>query len=347
MKNNILKNDKSELVIYESKDGNVKLDVNLENETVWLTQQQMAKLFNRDKSVISKHIKEAIKEGEVDELSSIAKYATQLNRYDPRTKKDRLCNVDMTYYSLDVVISVGYRVKSLEGVRFRKWATERIKEYIIKGFTIDDERLKNLGGGSYYYELLDRIKDIRSSEKVLYRQVLDLYSTAIDYNPKAEETIKFFKIVQNKFHYAAHGKTAAEVIYNRADSNKPFMGLTNFKGELPSINDIEIAKNYLTEKELMMLNNLVSGYFDFAEFQAMKHKPMYMKDYINQLDKILKSLDADILTNAGEISHEMAMEKAKIEYKKYQVKELSPIEKEYLKSINDINKISNKIKEGV
>lgn len=187
---------------------------------------------------------------------------------------------------------------------------------------MDDERLKNLGGGKYFYELLNRIKDIRSSEKVLYRQVLDLYATAIDYDPKAEETIKFFKIVQNKFHYAAHGNTVVEVIYNRADSNKPFMGLTSFKGEIPSINDIEIAKNYLTEEELMMLNNLVSGYFDFAEFQAMKHKPMRMKDYLIQLDKILNSLDADVLTNSGKISHKDAIPKAKNEYKKYQIKEL-------------------------
>ena len=208
---------------------------------------------------------------------------------------------------------------------------------------MDDERLKNLGGGKYFYELLNRIKDIRSSEKVLYRQVLDLYATAIDYNPKAEETIKFFKIVQNKFHYAAHGNTAAEIIYNRADSNKPFMGLTNFKGELPSINDIEIAKNYLTEEELLMLNNLVSGYFDFAEFQALKHKPMRMKDYINQLDKILSSLDTKVLTNAGTVSHKEAIEKAKIEYQKYQIKELSPIEKEYLNSINKINQIAESL----
>ena len=332
MKNNVLEKDKSELVIYESKDGSIKLDVNLEDETVWLTQEQMSKLFGKARSTITEHINNVFKDGELEEESNVGKI--DIANSDKPVK----------IYSLDVVISVGYRVKSLEGVRFRKWATERIKEYIIKGFTMDDERLKNLGGGIYYTELLNRIKDIRSSEKVLYRQVLDLYSTAIDYNPKAEETVKFFKIVQNKFHYATHGKTAAEVIYNRADSNKPFMGLTNFKGEFPSINDIEIAKNYLTEKELTMLNNLVSGYFDFAEFQAMRHKPMYMKDYINQLDKILKSLDADILTNAGQISHDMAVEKAKIEYKKYQAKELSPIEKEYLKSINYINKISNEVK---
>ena len=329
MQNEII--NKSELLIYESKEGNIKLDVNLENETVWLTANQMALIFNRNEKVIRKHINNVFNEGELQKENN-----TQKMRVDGVKQP-------VSYYNLDVIISVGYRVKSLEGVRFRKWATERIKEYIIKGYTMDDERLKNLGGGKYFYELLNRIKDIRSSEKVLYRQVLDLYATAIDYNPKAEETIKFFKIVQNKFHYAAHGNTAAEVIYKRADSNKPFMGLTNFKGELPSINDIETAKNYLTEEELLMLNNLVSGYFDFAEFQALKHKPMRMKDYINQLDKILSSLDAKLLTNSGTISHKEAIDKAKKEYQKYQIKELSSIEKEYLNSINSISKIVEKL----
>ena len=331
MQNEIMENNKTELIIYESKNGDIKLDVSLKDETVWLTANQMALIFNRDEKVIRKHINNVFNDGELDKENN--------------TQKMRVDGVKqfVSYYSLDVIISVGYRVKSLEGVRFRKWATERIKEYIIKGYTMDDERLKNLGGGKYFYELLNRIKDIRSSEKVLYRQVLDLYATAIDYNPKAEETIRFFKIVQNKFHYATHGNTAAEIIYNRADSNKPFMGLTNFKGELPSINDIEIAKNYLSEEELLMLNNLVSGYFDFAEFQALKHKPMRMKDYINQLDKILSSLDTKVLTNAGAVSHKKAIEKAKIEYQKYQIKELSPIEKEYLNSINKINQIAESL----
>ena len=329
MQNEII--NKSELLIYESKEGNIKLDVNLGNETVWLTANQMALIFNRNEKVIRKHINNVFNEGELQKENN-----TQKMRVDGVKQP-------VSFYNLDVIISVGYRVKSLEGVRFRKWATERIKEYIIKGYTMDDERLKNLGGGKYFYELLNRIKDIRSSEKVLYRQVLDLYATAIDYNPKAEETIRFFKIVQNKFHYATHGNTAAEIIYNRADSNKPFMGLTNFKGELPSINDIEIAKNYLSEEELLMLNNLVSGYFDFAEFQALKHKPMRMKDYISQLDKILSSLDTKVLTNAGAVSHKKAIEKAKIEYQKYQIKELSPIEKEYLNSINKINQIAESL----
>lgn len=331
MKNEVIKKNYSELVIYEAKEGDIKLDVNLENETVWLSANQMALIFNRDKKVIRKHINNVFNDGELDKENNTQKMRVEgVKQY-------------VSYYNLDVVISVGYRVKSLEGVRFRKWATERIKEYIIKGYTMDDERLKNLGGGKYFYELLKRIKDIRSSEKVLYRQVLDLYATAIDYNPKAEETIKFFKIVQNKFHYAAHGNTAAEVIYNRVDSSKPFMGLTSFKGELPSINDIEIAKNYLTEEELIMLNNLVSGYFGFAEFQAMKHKTMRMKDYINQLDKILNSIDAKVLKNSGSISHKEAIDKAKTEYKKYQVKELSSIEKEYLNSINKINEFAKSL----
>lgn len=318
-------NNKNELIIYESSNGKIKLDVNLENETVWLSANQMALIFNRDEKSIRKHINNVFNDGEL--------------KKDDNTQKMRVDGVKqlVVFYSLDVVISVGYRVKSLEGVRFRKWATERIKEYIIKGYTMDDDRLKNLGDGKYFYELLNRIKDIRSSEKVLYRQVLDLYSTAIDYNPKSEETVKFFKIVQNKFHYAAHGHTASEIIYNRADSLKPFMGLTNFKGELPSINDIDIAKNYLTEEELLMLNNLVSGYFDFAEFQAMQHKPMYMKNYINQLDKILSSLDAKVLNNAGTVSHKMAIDKAMEEYSKYQIKEITPIERDYLNSIKEIS----------
>lgn len=320
-------NTNSKLLIYVTTDGKIKLDVSLENETVWLTQAQMAELFGKSRSTISEHIKNVFDEGELEEKSNVGK--TEIANSDKPVK----------IYSLDVVISVGYRVKSLEGVRFRRWATERIKEYIIKGYTLDDNRLKNLGGGKYFYELLNRIKDIRSSEKVLYRQVLDLYSTAIDYDPKSEETKKFFKIVQNKFHYAAHGHTASEVIYSRVNADKPFMGLTTFEGELTSIKDIEIAKNYLTEEELLMLNNLVSGYFDFAEFQAMKHKPMRMQDYLNQLDKILMSVDANILNNAGNISHQKAMEKAKREYDKYQTKEFNSIEKEYLNSIKTLNKI--------
>ena len=326
-----MKEMNNNIIIYESTDGKVKLDVNLDNETVWLTQEQMANLFGKDRSTITEHIKNIFEDGELDENTSVGNSHKSTGGRIPKL------------YNLDVIISVGYRVKSLEGVRFRKWATERLKEYLIKGFTLDDERLKNLGGGKYFIELLDRIKDIRSSEKVLYRQVLELYATSIDYNPTAKETIEFFKIVQNKFHYAAHGNTAAEIIYKRVDSNKPFMGLTTFKGEFPSIKDIEVAKNYLTEEELKLLNNLVSGYFDFAEFNAMKHKPMRMKDYLNQLDKVLNSIDADILEDAGTISHKEAMEKARLEYNKYQEKNLTAVEIAYLNSINDLNKNIKKI----
>ena len=237
---------------------------------------------------------------------------------------------------------MGYRVKSIQGTRFRQWATERLHEYIVKGFALDDERLKNLGGGSYWKELLDRIRDIRSSEKVLYRQVLDLYATAVDYDPHSEISRLFFKIVQNKLHYAAHGHTAAEVIYERADANKPFMGLTTFKGELPCLNDIKIAKNYLSADELKILNNLVSGYFDFAEIQALRHKPMYMDDYVRQLDNILMANGEGLLTDGGSVSHEEAMEKALTEYRKFQVKTLSPVEQAYLESIKDIEKKSKR-----
>ncbi len=317
--------NKSELIIYKSSDGKVKLDVNLENETVWLSLEQMSKLFNRDKSVISRHIKNVFIEGELQKDSVVAKFATTAS--DGKTY-----NVD--YYNLDVVISVGYRVKSLEGVRFRKWATERLKEYIIKGYTMDDERLKNLGRGSYFYELLKRIKDIRSSEKVLYRQVLDLYATSIDYNPTAQETIKFFKIVQNKFHYAVHGQTASEVIYNRVDSSKPFMGLTNFKGELPNINDIDIAKNYLTEEELNTLNRMVSAYLDVAEINALDRHPMTMQDWVNELDSFLKMTRKDILKGTGTISHKEALYKAHKEYEKYMQKHLTTAEKDYLEMLS-------------
>ena len=242
------------------------------------------------------------------------------------------------FYNLDVIISVGYRVKSIRGTQFRKWATERLKEYLIKGFALDDERLKGNAGGNYWQELLERIRDIRSSEKVMYRQVLDLYATSVDYNPRSEESIEFFKIVQNKLHYAAHGHTAAEVIYQRADAQKPFMGLTSFSGEFPALKDIGVAKNYLTENELKILNNLVSGYFDFAEISALEHKPMYMHDYIVQLDKILSSGNRKLLAGSGTVSHEQAMIKAKEEYAKYQVTALSPVEQAYLDTIKNADK---------
>lgn len=246
------------------------------------------------------------------------------------------------YYNLDVIISVGYRVKSVRGTQFRIWATSILKEYMKKGFAMDDERLKGNGGGNYWKELLDRIRDIRSSEKVLYRQVLDFYVTSVDYNPCSEDSIKFFKIVQNKLHFAAHGHTAAEVIYERADAEKSFMGLTSFSGELPALKDIGVAKNYLQENEPRVLNNLVSGYFDLAEINAIEHKPMYMNDYVLQLDSILSSGNRKLLQNSGTVSHAQALEKATIEYRKYQEKTIAPVEKAYLESIKALEKESKK-----
>ena len=313
-----------EILIYRTEDGQTKLDVKLENETIWLSLNQMAELFQRDKSTVSRHIKNVFQEGELDPSSVVANFAT--------TAADGK-NYQVDYYNLDVIISVGYRVKSIRGTQFRIWATARLKEYMIKGFTLDDERLKGNGGGAYWKELLDRIRDIRSSEKVLYRQVLDLYATSVDYDPKSAESIAFFKIVQNKLHYAAHGHTAAEVIYDRADAEKPFMGLKTFAGESPVLKDISIAKNYLNEDELRVLNNLVSGYFDLAEINAIEHKPMYMSDYVEQLDAVLSSGGRKLLKDAGRVCHQQAIEKATNEYRKYQIQTLSPVEKAYLETI--------------
>ena len=313
-----------EILIYRTEDGQTKLDVKLENETIWLSLDQMAELFQRDKSTVSRHIKNVFQEGELDPSSVVANFAT--------TAADGK-NYQVDYYNLDVIISVGYRVKSIRGTQFRIWTTARLKEYMIKGFTLDDERLKGNGGGAYWKELLDRIRDIRSSEKVLYRQVLDLYATSVDYDPKSAESITFFKIVQNKLHYAAHGHTAAEVIYDRADAEKPFMGLKTFAGESPVLKDISIAKNYLNEDELRVLNNLVSGYFDLAEINAIEHKPMYMSDYVEQLDAVLSSGGRKLLKDAGRVSHQQAIEKATNEYRKYQIQTLSPVEKAYLETI--------------
>lgn len=244
----------------------------------------------------------------------------------------------MPFYNLDMIISLGYRVKSMIATHFRRWATGILKEYMIKGFALDDDRLKGSGGGAYWKELLDRIRDIRSSEKVMYRQVLDLYATSVDYNPKSRESIAFFKMVQNKLHYAAHGHTAAELIYERVDAEKPFMGLKSFKGDFPVKSDIGIAKNYLNEDELKILNNLVSGYFDFAEIQAMRHNPMHMSDYVQQLDKVLSSTGEQVLEGAGKISHKQAMEKAEAEYRKYQVQTITPVEEAYLDTVKKIEK---------
>lgn len=333
-----LSQDLGEMIIYQSDEG-VKLDVRLENKTVWLNIEQIAQLFHKGRSTISEHISNIFKEGELDEKVVCRNFrqTTQHGAIEGKTQSR-----EVKYYNLDVIISVGYRVKSIQGTRFRQWATERLNEYIVKGFTMDDERLKNLGGGSYWKELLDRIRDIRSSEKVLYRQVLDIYATSVDYDPRTDASKLFFKIVQNKLHYAAHGHTAAEVIYERADAEQPFMGLTTFEGELPAIKDIKIAKNYLKEDELKILNNLVSGYFDFAEIMAMEHRPVYMMDYVNQLDTIMQSTGRPLLKGSGSISHQEAMDKALAEYRKYQVKTLTPVEEAYLESINALGKIAKR-----
>ena len=321
-----------EIVIYQAEDGLTKVECRFVDETVWLTQQQMAELFHTSRSNIVEHIGHIYEEGELDEVSTCRKFR------QVRMEGNRQVTRELPFYNLDMIISLGYRVKSLIATQFRRWATERLKEYMIKGFTLDDERLKNLGGGNYWHELLERIRDIRSSEKVMYRQVLDLYATSVDYNPRSAESVAFFKMVQNKLHYAAHGHTAAEVIYERADADKPFMGLTTFSGDFPTAKDIGIAKNYLTEEELRVLNQMVSGYFDFAEVQAIRHRPMYMSDYVEQLDNILRATGEEVLTHAGKISHAQAMEKAKAEYKRYQAQTLSPVEEEYLKTIKQLGK---------
>ena len=337
MKDKLIIGNEKNILFYNDENGNTKVEVLLENEDVWLNTEALASLFNIDRSGIVRHINNIYKDEELDENSTCAKIAHVGN--------DDKQIYNTKYYNLDMIISIGFRVNSKKAIKFRTWANKIIKEYMIKGFTMDDERLKGNGGGNYWKELLARIKDIRSSEKVMYRQVLDLYSTAIDYDPKDEKTIEFFKIVQNKLHYATHGHTASEVIYERADSEKPFMGLTTFKGDIPVLQDVVIAKNYLNEEELKILNNLVSGYFDSAEIQAIRHNPMYMKDYIKQLDMILSSTGEKMLNGSGSISHKKAIQKAKAEYRKYQVKTISPVEEEYLNTIKEINnKIEKKEK---
>lgn len=323
------------IIIYQSDDGKTHIEVRLENETLWLTQQQMADLYQTSRTNVVEHIKHIYEEGELDEGSTCRKFRQVRNEGKKQVGRE------MNFYSLDMIISLGYRVKSVIATHFRRWATERLREYIIKGFALDDERLKQLGGGNYWKELLNRIRDIRSSEKVMYRQVLDLYATAVDYDPRSDLSVEFFKIVQNKLHYAAHGHTAAEVIYERADAEQAFMGLTSFKGEHPTLQDARIAKNYLKEDELKVLNNLVSGYFDFAEIQAMRHNPMYMLDYVKQLDNILSSTGGALLTDAGKVSHAQAMKKAEEEYRKYEVRTLSPVEAAYL---DTIKKLGNETK---
>lgn len=313
-----------EILIYQTEDGLTKIDVNMYDETVWLSQAEMTKLFQTTKQNISLHINNIFKDGELEKASVVKEYLT--GGADGK-------NYQIKFYNLDVIISVGYRVKSQRGVQFRMWATSILKEYIKKGFAIDDERLKNLGGGGYFKELLARIRDIRASEKVFYRQVLEIYATSVDYNPKTDVSIQFFKRVQNKIHYAVSGETAAEVIYNRADAEKDFMGLMTFLGDQPTLREVKIAKNYLDEKELRAMGQLVSGYLDFAERQAEREKPMTMEDWAKHLDGILTSTGENLLTGNGAVSHLQAMEKAQIEYKKYKAKTLSSVEKDYLESI--------------
>ena len=327
----------SEIIIYESDDGKPQISVRVENETVWLTQAQLVELFHSSKANVSEHIKHIFEEGELEQNSVVRKFRT--------TAADGK-NYNIEHYDLDMIISLGYRIKSSIATHFRKWATVRLREYIVKGFTMDDERLKESGGGNYWKELLDRIRDIRSSEKVLYRQVLDLFATSQDYNPKGKESIAFFKVVQNKLHYAAHGNTAAEVIAKRADAGKPFMGLLSFSGGDVSKTEIAIAKNYLTEPELKVLNNIVSAYFDLAEVKAMNHDPMQMQDWIVQLDRMIEIFDKKVLTDAGKVSHDKARAKAEKEYRKYQVKTLSPVEEAYLDTIKTVQKQVEKKTKG-
>jgi len=327
-----MENNQSAFILFKTEDEKISVDVRFQDETVWLSQEQMAKLFERDRTVIVKHIANIFSEGELEEKSNV-QFLHIANSDKP-----------VKFYNLNVIISVGYRVKSQRGTQFRIWATKRLTEYIRKGFTMDDERLKNLGGGGYWKELLQRIRDIRASEKVFYRQVLDIYATSIDYDPKADVSIGFFKKVQNKIHYAVHGHTAAEVIYTRADAEKEFMGLMTFPGNRPYLKDVVVAKNYLNENELRSLGQIVSGYLDFAERQAEREQTMTMKNWAEHLDKILTMSGEKLLQGAGSISHENAIEKATTEYKKYQQKTLSEAEKNYLESLKFLENKTKKRK---
>ncbi|MBE8719648.1 virulence RhuM family protein [Sphingobacterium pedocola] len=318
----------SDIIIYQSDDGIIRIETRLENETVWLTQAQMATLFGKNKRTISEHISNIFKEEELDGISVVRNF---------RTTAEDGKNYDTNYYNLDVIISVGYRVKSPQGTKFRQWATARLREYIVKGFTMNDELLKQAGGGNYFDELLARIRDIRSSEKVFWRKVLDIYATSIDYDPKTDLSQTFFKTVQNKMHWAAHGNTAAEVIYKRIDAEKLNLGLTNFKGEQPSKQEIQVAKNYLTEEELNILNRTVTAYLELAELQALNRKPMYMQDWITRLDEFLRMVGNEVLQHAGAVSHDQAVKKAEVEYAKYKEKtknELSKVEKDFVAFID-------------
>lgn len=329
----------NEIVIFKTDDETINVEVRFEDETAWLTQDQMSTLFGKSKSTINEHIKNIFEEGELTENVVVRKFrtTTQHGAIEGKTQSH-----DVNFYNLDVIISVGYRVKSLRGTQFRQWATKRLNEYIRKGFTLDDERLKNLGGGNYWQELMTRIRDIRASEKVFYRQVLDIYATSIDYDPHADTSVMFFKKVQNKMHFAVHGQTAAEVIYSRADAEKAFMGLTTFSGDKPNLQDALIAKNYLDERELRAMGQIVSGYLDFAERKAERHEPMTMSDWSKHLDQILTAGGENLLQGNGSISHEQAVNKATGEYRKYQQKTLSSVEKAFLDSIKSIEKKTEK-----
>ena len=333
-----MEENKSEIVIFKTSDDKISVDVRFEGETVWLSQQQMAELYQTSRTNVVEHIKNIYEEEELDAGS------TCRNFRQVQKEGNRNVSREIPFYNLDMIISLGYRVKSKIATQFRQWATKRLNEYIRKGFTMDDERLKEAGGGDYWKELLARIRDIRSSEKVMYRQVLDLYATSADYNPKSAESVAFFKMVQNKLHYAVSKQTAAEIIYDRADSEKDFMGLTSFKGADVTLDDVRIAKNYLSEKELKKLNALVSTFFDVAEYQAENHNVMHMSDYVEQLDRTIHSVGEDVLEGAGKISHKKAMEKAEGEYRKYQIKTLSSVEKAYIETLKELNKIENKRK---
>ena len=326
----------SNVIIYTTDDGATKIDLQLENGTVWLSQLQSAELFQTSKQNISKHIQAIFDDQELDEQATVNQQLTV------QTEGEREVSRSITLYNLDVILAVGYRVRSPRGVQFRRYASTVLKEYLEKGFALNDERLKNLGGGNYWKELLDRIRDIRSSEKVMYRQVLDLYATAVDYDPKSDASLSFFKIVQNKLHYAAHGHTASEVIYLRVDSDKPFAGLSSFKGSQPTQAEAIVAKNYLSEQELKVLNNLVSAYFDLAEINAIEHREMHMTDYVRELDTILISAGRKLLDNAGKISHAQAEGKAKLELQKYKAQTLANVEKEYLSTISMLEKQAKK-----
>ena len=315
-------NSKSELIMYTTEDGLAKFDVTFDGDTVWLTQEQMAKLFQKSKSTINEHINNVYKEGELVKEQTMKKFGNSEFAKKPTN-----------FYNLDVIISVGYRVKSQRGVQFRIWATNILKEYMRKGFAMDDDRLKELGGGGYFKELLERIRDIRASEKVFYRQVLEIYATSIDYDPKADISISFFKKVQNKIHYAIHGQTAAEVIYTRADAEKEFMGLISFKGNQPTLKEAVVAKNYLDEKELRAMGQLVSGYLDFAERQAERQQAMTMEDWASHLDRILTMSGEQLLKGNGSVSHKQAVDKATDEYRKYKSRTISDVEADYLDAI--------------